>query len=149
MTFPKLNLPSYTFDISNKEDRLLIYDVFRKKQVVLTPEEWVRQNFLQFLIQEHQYPKSLIKVEGGLRYNSKQKRSDILVYTRNGTPFLLVECKSNTIKIGQQTFDQAAVYNQTIKAKYIVITNGLEHYCCQMDFDKNTYSFVEEVPKFI
>jgi len=149
LTFPKLNLPSYTFDISNKEDRLLIYDVFRKKQVVLTPEEWVRQNFLQFLIQEHQYPKSLIKVEGGLRYNSKQKRSDILVYTRNGTPFLLVECKSNTIKIGQQTFDQAAVYNQTIKAKYIVITNGLEHYCCQMDFDKNTYSFVEEVPKFI
>lgn len=149
MKLPKLNLPVYKFDIKNNEGRLLIYDVIRKKSIVLTPEEWVRQNFMQYLIHEYHYPKALMKIESGLKYNNRLKRSDIMVYDRSGLPFLLVECKSYTTKISQSIFDQVAVYNQTLKAKNIVVTNGMEHFCCEMEFDTNTYRFIEEIPKFI
>ena len=149
LKLPKLNLPAYQFDIKSNEGRLLIYDVFRKKSIILTPEEWVRQNFLQYLTHEYHYPKSLIKIESGLKFNNRLKRSDIMVYDRDGLPFLLVECKSYTTKISQSIFDQVATYNQTLKAKNIVVTNGMEHFCCEIDFDSNKYKFVEEIPKFV
>lgn len=148
MKLPNLNLPNYEFDVKTNKGKLSIYDINRKKFVVLTPEEWVRQNMVQYLINELQYPASLIKIEGSLEYNNRKKRSDILVYNRNGDPFLIVECKSYKTKITQLTFDQVGVYNQSMKAEFILVTNGMEHFCCQMDFEKNNIEFIQEIPKF-
>lgn len=149
LILPKLNLPHYEIDIKSSEGKLYVYDIIRKKRVVLTPEEWVRQNFIHHLIKTSGYSKSLIKIESGMKYNQRLKRSDIVVYTRDGNPHLLVECKSFTTKINQSTFDQVAVYNQTIKAKYLMITNGDQHYCCEMDFESNNYKFVDEIPDLV
>ena len=145
MKLPSLNLPTYQFDIKSNEGQLFIYDVIRKKSIQLTPEEWVRQNFVQFLIDKG-YSKALMKIEGGLKYNTRLKRSDIVIYNNEGKPQLLVECKSDKVKLQQSHFDQAAVYNQTLKARYLVITNGLQHYCAEMDFKKGNYTFLEDIP---
>lgn len=146
MKLPNLNLPLYELEIKNKEDKPYIFDIVRKKQVRLTPEEWVRQNFIHYLIEQLGYSKALIKVESGLHYNQRIKRSDIVVFNNQALPELLVECKATTIPINQDMFDQAAVYNQTIKAPYLIITNGLDHYCCQVDFENNKISFLETIP---
>ena len=148
MKLPNLNLPNYEFNVKTNKGKLSIYDINRKKFVVLTPEEWVRQNMVQYLIIELRYPASLIKIEGSLRFNNRIKRSDIVVYNRNGNPFLIVECKSYKTKITQLTFDQVAVYNQSIMAEFILVTNGMQHFCCHMDFEKNKIEFVDEIPKF-
>jgi len=144
----KLNLPEYSFRFSKNGDQVLIFDPFRKKHVILTPEEWVRQNFLQFLLNEKNYPESLIKVEMGLRLNKLPKRSDIVVFDSQGKPSLLVECKAPSVKISQKVFDQIARYNMTLKVEYLVVTNGLKHYCCKLDFTSKSYSFLEEIPSF-
>lgn len=144
----KLNLPEYSFRFSKKGDQVLIFDPFRKKHVILTPEEWVRQNFLQFLLNEKNYPESLIKVEMGLRLNKLPKRSDIVVFDSQGKPSLLVECKAPSVKISQKVFDQIARYNMTLKVEYLVVTNGLKHYCCKLDFTSKSYSFLGEIPSF-
>jgi len=148
LKLPNLNLPNYEFNVKTNKGKLSIYDINRKKFVVLTPEEWVRQNMVQYLIIELRYPASLIKIEGSLRFNNRIKRSDIVVYNRNGNPFLIVECKSYKTKITQLTFDQVAVYNQSIMAEFILVTNGMQHFCCNMDFEKNKIEFVDEIPKF-
>jgi hypothetical protein len=116
--------------------------------VVLTPEEWVRQNILQYLIQEKKFPSSLIAVEASLKYNQLQKRADVLVYDKSGSPFLLVECKAPEVKITQDTFDQIARYNLIFKVKYLVVTNGLNHFCCIMDYTDNSYQYLEFIPTF-
>ena len=144
----KLNLPEYSFRFSKKGDQVLIFDPFRKKQVVLTPEEWVRQNFLQFLLIEKKYPESLIKVEMGLRLNKLPKRSDVVVFDNHGKPVLLVECKAPDIKISQKVFDQIARYNMTLKVEYLIVTNGLKHYCCKLDYTNRSYTFLKEIPAF-
>ncbi|MFY9309301.1 MAG: type I restriction enzyme HsdR N-terminal domain-containing protein [Bacteroidia bacterium] len=128
--------------------RTHIFDSIRKKYVVLTPEEWVRQNFLQYLIQDKKFPASLIAVEAGLKYNQLQKRMDVLVYDRLGTPHLMVECKAPEVKITQDTFDQIARYNMAFKVKYLVVTNGMDHFCCQMDYSQNTFQYLEQIPVF-
>ncbi|BDC99745.1 restriction endonuclease subunit R [Persicobacter psychrovividus] len=125
----KLNLPSFPFEIREASGRKLLFDPLRKKEVVLTPEEWVRQHFVQYLIQQCQYPSALISMESGLKYHGIQKRSDILIYDRNGAPFLLVECKAPKIKLDAKVVQQAATYNQSLRAPYIAITNGLQHGC--------------------
>jgi len=145
----KLNLPVYTFRISKKEkDKLLIFDVFRRKYVSLTPEEWVRQNILQYLVTEKNVPKSLISSEAGVRINTLKRRFDALIYNRNGEPWMLVECKAPSITINQDTFDQIVAYNNSIKAKYLLITNGLKHYCCRMDTSTKKSVFVQDIPNF-
>ncbi|MDX2445511.1 MAG: type I restriction enzyme HsdR N-terminal domain-containing protein [Bacteroidales bacterium] len=144
----KLNLPEYSFRLSNRGDQVLIFDPFRKKQVVLTPEEWVRQNFLQFLIKEKHYPESLIKVEMGLKLNKLLRRSDIVVFDKLGKPFLMVECKAPNVKISQKVFDQIARYNLTLKVDYLIVTNGLEHFCCKLNFSEGSYSFLQEIPAY-
>ena len=144
----QLNLPPYQFKLKKSDDRVQIFDSIRKKYVVLTPEEWVRQNFLKYLIHEKNFPSSLIAVEAGLKYNQLQKRADVLVYDKSGSPFLLVECKASSVKISQDTFDQIARYNMTFKVKYLVVTNGLNHFCCMMDYTDNSYKFLETVPAF-
>lgn len=144
----ELNLPKYQFKLKEADGKIQIFDAFRKKYVVLTPEEWVRQNFLQYLITEKRYAASLIAVEAGLKYNELQKRADILVYDKQGSPFLLVECKAPEVKISQDVFDQVARYNMSFKVTYLVVTNGMDHFCCKMDYEKNSYRFLEEIPVF-
>ncbi|MFT6066643.1 MAG: hypothetical protein ACJAYY_001730 [Paraglaciecola sp.] len=144
----KLNLPSYHFKLKSSENKTLIFDKLRKKYMVLTPEEWVRQHFVQFLIAEKKYPISLIALEKQLTINNRKKRTDILVFNSDGKHEIIVECKAPCIKITQNTFDQIARYNLKLKANYLIVTNGLEHFYCKMDFEKETYVFLKEIPDY-
>ena len=144
----KLNLPTYQFKLKSNENKTLIFDNLRKKYVVLTPEEWVRQHFVEFLIQEKKYPVSLIAIEKQLTINNRKKRTDILVFNSDGNPDIIVECKAPSIKITQDTFDQIARYNLKLNANYLVVTNGLQHYFCQLDIENETYVFLQEIPDY-
>ena len=144
----QLNFPSYSFRFKNSENKVAIFDDIRKKFIILTPEEWVRLHTVQFLLQEKSYPKSYLNVEKLIKINDLSKRYDIVVFQPDGTIFLLVECKAPEVKITQQTFDQIARYNLTLKAKYLMVTNGLNHYFCKMDFEKEKYVFLDELPEF-
>jgi hypothetical protein len=144
----KLNFPTFTFRFKNSENKVAIFDEIRKKFIILTPEEWVRQHVVQFLLQDKNYPKSYINVEKLIKINDLSKRYDIVVYQPNGELFLLIECKAPEVKITQQTFDQIARYNLVLNAKYLMVTNGLNHYFCQMDFENEKYIFLEELPEF-
>lgn len=144
----QLRLPSFEHKIKKEGGKNLILDLIRKKYVVLTPEEWVRQHFVHFLISEMKYPKSLFKVESGLKFNNIQKRSDILIYNRQGKSWMVVECKSPDIKLTQKAFNQIAVYNMTIGAKYLAVTNGLVHYCCEASKASNEPVFLPDFPAF-
>jgi hypothetical protein len=148
LTMEQLDLPVFQFKLKQAGARQQIFDPIRKKYVVLTPEEWVRQNFIQYLIQNKKFPASLIAVEAGLKYNQLQKRLDVLVYSKQGVPHLMIECKAPNVKISQDTFDQIARYNMIFKVKYLVVTNGLQHFCCMMDYTTNSYSYLETVPEF-
>ena len=123
----KLNLPIYSIKLKKEENKTLVFDPIRKKHIVLTPEEWVRQNFIQFLIEEKNYPASLMAVEMGIDLLNTKKRCDIVLYNTKGLPHMIVECKAPSIKISQDTFDQIARYNMTLKTELIVVTNGLKH----------------------
>jgi len=143
----KLNLPEFPAKLKQADGgKVLIFDIIRKKYVQLTPEEWVRQNFIYYLVNFLDYPKSLIKVESGLKYNRLLKRSDILVFNRDVEPLLLVECKSSDLKITQDVVDQAAVYNRSLKAKYLLVTNGIQHLCWKISDDGN--QLLEEIPRY-
>ena len=145
----KLNLPTYQFKIYKTNGKHYIFDVLRKKNIVLTSEEWVRQHFVQYLIKEKKYPKSLIAIEKEIKVNNLKKRFDILIFNKMGKHEIIVECKSPKIKISQDTFDQIARYNLQLKAKYLVVTNGLQHYYCKMDFENQQYVFLENIPEYI
>ena len=144
----QLNFPTYTFRFKNSENKVSIFDEVRKKFIILTPEEWVRQNVVQYLLQEKKYPKSYINVEKLIKVNGLSKRYDIIVYQTNGEIFLLIECKAPEIKIVQETFNQIARYNLTLKANYLMVTNGVNHYFCEMDFENEKYNFLKELPEF-
>jgi hypothetical protein len=143
-----LNLPSYSFQIKNRENKLYIFDKIRKKNIVLTPEEWVRQNFVEFLITEKKYPKSLIAIEKQLEVNKLIKRTDILIFKKNGLPNIIVECKSFKVNISQKTFDQIAIYNLKLNAKYLIVTNGLQHFYCKMNHREMKYEFLADIPTY-
>jgi hypothetical protein len=145
----ELKLPTYKFKLKSNENKTLIFDNLRKKYVVLTPEEWVRQHYVSYLIEEKRYPRSLIAVEKQLVLNNRKKRTDILVFNTTGNPEIIVECKAPSIKITQATFDQIARYNLKLKANYLIVTNGLEHFYCKMDFEKETYIFLKGIPDYI
>jgi hypothetical protein len=144
----QLNFPAYNFRFKNSENKVHIFDVIRKKFVVLQPEEWVRQHLVHYLIFEKKYPKSLINVEKQLEINGLKKRYDAVVFDSNGNIEILVECKSPSIAISQQTFDQIARYNMNLTAKYLVVTNGLEHFYCKMNFKQEKYTFLTDIPDF-
>jgi type I site-specific restriction endonuclease len=144
----QLNFPTYSFRFKNSENKVAIFDEIRKKFILLTPEEWVRQNTIQFILQEKKYPKSYLNVEKIIKINNLIKRYDIVVFQPNGKIFLLIECKSPEVSITQNTFDQIARYNLSLKAEYLMVTNGLNHYFCQMDFEKEEYIFLKELPEF-
>lgn len=144
-----LNFPQYSFRFKSSENKTLVFDEIRKKFVVLTPEEWVRLHTVQFLLKEKKYPKSLINVEKQLKLNHTTKRYDVVVFNNNGSIFLIVECKAPSIAITQPTFDQIARYNLSLKASYLMVSNGLQHYYCQMDFKNERYVFLKEIPSYI
>ena len=144
----KLNFPSYSFRFKNSENKVAIFDEIRKKFILLTPEEWVRQHIVQFLLHDKKYPKSYLNVEKLIKVNDLHKRYDIVVFQPDGGIFLLIECKAPEVKITQDTFDQIARYNLTLKANFLMVTNGLNHYFCQMDFEKEAYVFLKELPNF-
>ncbi|OFY97914.1 MAG: restriction endonuclease subunit R [Bacteroidetes bacterium RIFCSPLOWO2_12_FULL_31_6] len=144
----QLNLPFYNIALKEENGNHFIFDDIRKKYLRLTPEEWVRQNFVKYLINEKKYPASLIVIEKGLKLNELTKRADVLIY-KNSSPILLVECKAPTVKISQNTFDQISRYNLTFKVPYLMVTNGMSHYCCQIDFENNSYHFLDDIPEFV
>ena len=144
----KLNFPPYSFRFKNNQNKIAVFDDLRKKFVILTPEEWVRQHCVQFLIKEKKYPASLINVEKELQINDLKKRYDIVVYNTDGSIHLIVECKAPKITINQSTFDQIARYNLTLNATYLMVTNGLNHYYCQMDFKAEAYNFLKDIPNY-
>ncbi|NUY82304.1 type I restriction enzyme HsdR N-terminal domain-containing protein [Flavobacterium sp. MAH-1] len=141
-----LNFNPYSFRFRNTDGRVSIFCETRRKFVVLTPEEWVRQHVVQFLLQDKKYPKSLINVEKLLKVNGLSKRYDAVVFNPDGSIFLLVECKAPEVTINQQTFDQIARYNIEMNARYLMVTNGLSHYFCSMDYEKKRYIFLKEIP---
>ncbi|MFM7021699.1 MAG: type I restriction enzyme HsdR N-terminal domain-containing protein [Flavobacteriales bacterium] len=144
----RLNLPEYQFKVQRGDgDKLYIFDEIRKKNVLLTPEEWVRQNFIRHMHVEHKVPLSLMILEKEVVLNGQKKRIDILVYDKEGKPSILVECKATHIKISQDTFDQAARYNMVINVPYLVITNGLEHFYSYIDHQEKTFAFLKEFPR--
>jgi len=144
----KLNFPIYSFRFKNSENKVAIFDEIRKKFIILTPEEWVRQHVVQYLLQDKNYPKSYINVEKIIKVNDLSKRYDVIVYQPNGEIYLLIECKAPEVTITQHTFDQIARYNLVLNAKYLMVSNGLNHYFCQMDFEKEQYNFLHELPEF-
>jgi len=143
-----LNLPPYPFKITETEGTLSLFDPIRRKEIIITPEEWVRQHYVQYLINQKGYPRSLIKLEGGHKLNGMPKRTDIIVYNTEGEKILLVECKAPSVKIDQKTFDQVARYNIVQRSNLIALTNGLEHYYCRIDFEANNFKFLVELPDY-
>jgi hypothetical protein len=143
-----LQLPPYPFKITDQNGQLTLFDVIRKRTIVITPEEWVRQHFVQYLINQKQYPKTLIKLEGGHKLHGMPKRSDIVVYNPACEKILLVECKAPSVTIDQKTFDQVARYNMVHKVKLLAVTNGLQHYYCRINFENGAYKFIEELPVY-
>jgi hypothetical protein len=145
----ELNFPKFSFRFKNSENKISIFDVIRKRFIILQPEEWVRQHCIHYLIEVKGYPKSLINVEKELIVNTLRKRYDIVVFNSDGSIHLIVECKSPSTNINQQTFDQIAQYNLSLNATYLMITNGINHYYCQMDFKKEKYQFLKDIPEYI
>ena len=143
-----LNLPAANVSLKKDKGKVWIFDIIRKKYIIVTPEEWVRQHFLHHLIHGLKYPKSLFKIESSLKYNSLQKRSDILVHDRDGKPWMLIECKSPEIKLTQKAFNQVAVYNMTIGAKYLVVTNGMVVFCCLAPREGEEAVYLNNLPDF-
>jgi len=144
-----LNYPSYPFRFKNRENKIYIFDVVRKKFVVVQPEEWVRQHVVHYLLKDRNYPLGHINVEKQLWVNKIKKRYDVVVFDPQGGIEVLVECKSPQINITQEVFDQIARYNLQLRAKYLMVTNGLEHYYCEMDFEKKKYNFLKDIPSYI
>lgn len=142
-----LNFPACNFRINTQNGDRYIYDVIRNKPILLTPEEWVRQHVIHYLLYNLNYPKGLIKVESGVVYNGRNKRSDIVVYTNLATPDILIECKAPSVKIGQSTLEQVAMYNRTLNASIIVLTNGLTHYTFKLG-EKGELVNLEKIPEF-
>ena len=143
-----LNLPPYDFKSRAYNGQHQIYDAIRRKYVILTPEEWVRQHFVNYLTAHKGYPVGLINIEFPVTVNGMLQRADIVAYGRTGNPLLIVECKASTVKLDATTFSQAARYNLTLKANYLVVTNGIKHYCSMVDLQSKQFEAIPEVPDF-
>lgn len=144
----QLNLPQYSFRIKKQNEKLVIFDSQRKRYVALTPEEWVRQNFIRFLIEEKGYPAAYLAIEKQLNMNGMKKRCDAILYNEHAQPFLIIELKAPNIAITQATFDQVAVYNAKLKVDFFIISNGIEHFCCKVNLETARYEFFPEIPDF-
>ena len=148
MKMPQLNLPKVALKTKSVEGTIQVFDVIRKKYFVLTPEEWVRQHFIHYLNTEKNYPMGLMGVEKMVKYNALKTRADIVLYTTEGKAKMIVECKAPNVKITQDTFNQIAKYNFKLKVPFLVVTNGMQHFCCRMDYKNNSISFLDNIPIF-
>jgi len=144
----ELNFKKYSFRFKSKENKPQIFDPIRKKFILLTPEEWVRQHVIKFLIEELQYPPQLINVEKQLNVHQTIKRYDLVVFNPNGSLKILVECKAPKIPISQTVFDQIARYNIVTQAQYLMVTNGISHFYCTLDYTTKKYNFLKQLPPF-
>ena len=144
----RLNLPPYPIKIQEKGEKRQIFDFLRRKWVALTPEEWVRQHFTHFLVEHKNYPQALLANEVELRIGEKRLRCDTLLYNKELRPRMIIEYKAPTIQIQQKTFDQISVYNLLLKVDYLVVSNGLRHYCCKIDYERQSYQFLEDIPNY-
>lgn len=142
-----LNLPPFEYKIKEIEGKICIFDSIRRKYLVLTPEEWVRQHFVHLLMNHYQYSKNLIRLEGGLKYNQLQKRSDIVIFDQAGMPSLLIECKAPEVSINQAVIEQASRYNHTLRCPYLAITNGLKTFCFEIDFSTQGFRQMADIPR--
>ena len=148
MNLPQLNLPNAVLKTKLVEGTTQVFDVVRKKYFKLTPEEWVRQNFIHYLNIEKNYPMGLMGVEKMIKYNNLQTRADIILYNKEGNPTMIVECKAPNVKITQDAFNQIAKYNFKLQVPFLVVTNGIQHFCCQMDYEMNKIKFLEGIPTY-
>ena len=148
MSLPKLNFPSYQFRLRENNSRPEIFDEVRKKWIVLTPEEWVRQHVMRWLVEEKKYPASLLAIEKSISVNGLAKRCDIVAFNRDGNPLLVIECKAHDVEISQTVFDQAARYNLTLNVDLFLLTNGMNHFCCRADHAGKSYIFLKELPEY-
>lgn len=143
-----LNLPLFEFRIKEENNKVFIFDRWRKKYVSLSPEEWVRQNFIMYLINEKKFPASLIAIEKSLKVAKRSKRTDIVVYNNLAEPLLIVECKAPEVKVNQDVFDQIIRYNMSLRVDYLIVTNGLQHFCCKLNYSQNACSFLNDIPDY-
>lgn len=143
-----LNLPTYDAKIRKGENGFDIYDPLRRKYVFLTPEEWVRQHFVNYLITVKNYPASLMVNEAGIKLNSMTRRCDTVVYNKLLEPLMIIEYKESKINITQKVFDQVVRYNNVLKVKYITVTNGINHYCCKINYENQTFEYLTEIPNY-
>ena len=148
MNMPKLNLPNAVLKTKLVGGTTQVFDAVRKKYLVLTSEEWVRQHFIHYLNSEKKYPLGLMGVEQMVKYNEQSTRADIVLYTSEGNPNMIVECKAPKVKITQDTFNQIAKYNFKLRVDFLVVTNGIQHFCCAMDYENNKITFLEDIPQF-
>ncbi len=149
MNLTTLNFPQYNFRFQKKENKVYIFDEVRKKYVRLTPEEWVRQNTLHYLLKTKKYPSGLTAIEMSLKINNISKRADIVIFKPATTPWLLIECKSPSIPINHKTFEQIIRYNMRLNVQYFMLTNGLTHIFCKLDYENNTYTFIKDLPDYL
>ena len=144
----ELNLPKYGIKIANENGHQTIFDVLRRKYVALTPEEWVRQHFVHYLIEHKGYPQALMANEIKLAIGNKKLRCDSVLYDRSLKPRMIIEYKAPTVNITQKVFDQITIYNMLLHVDYLVVSNGIKHYCCRMDYDNQKYLFLEDIPDY-
>jgi hypothetical protein len=144
----RLNLPQYEIKIGEKDGKRTIFDFLRRKYVALTPEEWVRQHFTHYLVEHKGYPKGLLGNEIELRIGEKRLRCDSILYNKVAQPLMIIEYKAPTIQIQQKTFDQISAYNLLLHVDYLIVSNGLQHYCCRMDYDHQRYLFLRDIPEY-
>ncbi|MEN8119045.1 MAG: type I restriction enzyme HsdR N-terminal domain-containing protein [Bacteroidota bacterium] len=139
----------YPIKIITKDQKKYIFDFIRKKHIKLTPEEWVRQNFIKYLVEMKNYPMGLIGIEQKLPGKNQKFRTDIVVFSKFAKAIMIIECKSEKVKITQDAFDQAAKYNMQFKADYLVVTNGISHFICKLNYQEKSYIFLKEIPEYI
>lgn len=144
----ELNLPSFDIRLQRDDEGVKIFDRLRKKFIILTPEEWVRQHFVNYLINHKGFPESLMANEIGITLNGTRRRCDTVVFDKHGSPMVIVEYKASSIVISQSTFDQIVRYNMVFHARYLIVSNGMNHYCCRIDYDNMSYDFLKEVPDY-
>jgi len=144
----ELNLPQYNFNITGNPGEEMIFDIIRRRFVRLTPEEWVRQNFIRYLVEEGGYPPGLMGVEVAFTMNRMKKRADILIHNREGRPVMIVECKSYDIPLDEKVFDQIVTYNLKLRVPYLVVTNGMINYACRIDPDGSSWEYLMMIPQY-
>ena len=144
----RLNLPTYEIKIAQKGNKQQIFDFLRRKYVALTPEEWVRQHFVHYLVEHKGYPAGLMGNEIELTIGEKRMRCDTVLYNKVAKPQMIIEYKSPKIKLQQKTFDQISAYNLLLKVDYLIVSNGMQHICCRMDYENQKHYFLEDIPDY-